>query len=116
MEISGTIKVIKPEQSVSNSFKKRELVITTQETYPQHLMVEFTQDKCALLDQFAVGDFVKVSINLRGREWTSPQGEIKYFNSIQGWKIIKEGGADPGSEMPMTLQESLDSGSDDLPF
>jgi hypothetical protein len=25
----------------------------------------------------------------RGREWVSPQGGKKYFNSIQGWRIEK---------------------------
>jgi hypothetical protein len=52
-------------------------------------MVEFTQDKCDLLNNYNVGEDVKVSINLRGREWVSPQGETKYFNSIQGWRIEK---------------------------
>jgi hypothetical protein len=32
MEVSGNIKVINPEQQVSASFKKRELVVTTEET------------------------------------------------------------------------------------
>ncbi len=74
-------------QQVSASFKKRELVVTTEEQYPQHIMIEFTQDKTDLLDQYKPGDSVKVSINLRGREWVNPQGETKYFNSIQGWRI-----------------------------
>ncbi len=89
MEVSGKIKVINPEQQVSASFKKRELVVTTDEQYPQHIMVEFTQDKCDLLNNYRVGEPVKVSINLRGREWVNPQGEAKYFNSIQGWRIEK---------------------------
>ena len=87
MEVTGKIKVINPEQQVSASFKKRELVVTTEEQYPQHIMVEFTQDKCDLLNSYKPGEPVKVSINLRGREWINPQGEAKYFNSIQGWRI-----------------------------
>lgn len=87
MEIIGRIKVINPTQEVSASFKKRELVITTDEQYPQHIMIEFTQDKCSDLDRYRVGEEVRVSINLRGREWINPQGETKYFNSIQGWRI-----------------------------
>jgi len=89
MEVTGRIKVINPEQQVSASFRKREMVVTTEEQYPQHIMIEFTQDKCALLDNYSVGEPVKVSINLRGREWVNPQGEVKYFNSIQGWRIEK---------------------------
>jgi hypothetical protein len=88
--VNGKIKVINAEQVVSASFKKRELVVTTDEQYPQHIMIEFTQDKCDLLNKYKLGDQVIVLINLRGREYTNPKGEIKYFNSIQGWKIDKE--------------------------
>lgn len=90
MQIEGTIKVIQPEQQVSASFKKRELVVVTDEQYPQSILVEFTQDKCDLLNLYMEGEKVKVSINLRGREWVNPQGETKYFNSIQAWRIERE--------------------------
>jgi translation initiation factor IF-3 len=91
MEISGKIRLINPVQQVSASFKKRELVVTTDEQYPQNILVEFVQDKTDLLNTFQPGEDVKVSINLRGREWTSPQGELKFFNSIVGWRIEKMG-------------------------
>lgn len=88
MEIQGRIKVIGETQTFgSNGFRKREVVVTTEEQYPQHIMVEFIQDKTDLLDNYQVGQQVKISINLRGREWVNPQGETKYFNSIQGWRI-----------------------------
>lgn len=87
MEITGTIKMIGAEQQVSASFRKKELVVTTHEQYPQHILVEFNQDKCDLLNSYQVGQEIKVSINLRGREWINPDGQAKYFNSIQGWKI-----------------------------
>ena len=89
MEVLGRVKVINPVQQVSASFKKRELVVTTEEQYPQHILIEFTQDKTDLLNNYNVGEQVKVSINLRGRECINPQGETKYFNSIQGWRIEK---------------------------
>jgi len=90
MEVIGIIKLVGDVQSVgSNSFRKRELVVTTAEDYPQMLMLEFTQDKVDLLNSVAVGDSVKVGINLRGREWINKEGEAKYFNSLQGWKIDK---------------------------
>ncbi len=91
MDIQGRIKMIGSTQQVSQSFQKRELVVTTNEQYPQNILIEFHQDRTNLLDGMNVGDFVKVSINLRGREWVSPQGETKYFNSIQGWKIQRAG-------------------------
>lgn len=89
MEVLGKVKFIGAEQTVSASFKKREVVVTTDEQYPQHISIEFQQDKCDSLNSYVVGDDVKVSINLRGREWVSPQGETKYFNTITGWRIEK---------------------------
>jgi translation initiation factor IF-3 len=118
MEISGRIKKIFETKEISASFRKRELVVTTEEQYPQQIMVEFTQDKVSELDKFKEGDKVQVNINIRGREWTSPQGEVKYFNTIQGWRISAleaQGGA---AEMPPMDSETADDamGEDDLPF
>ena len=91
MEVSGKIKVLGDIKTFGdNGFRKREVVITTQEQYPQHLLIEFVQDRCELLDSFNVGENVKISINLRGREWENPEGDVKYFNSIHGWRIEKE--------------------------
>jgi len=88
MDISGKIKIINETQTFGEKgFRKRELVLTTSEEYPQMLMVEFVQDKCDLLDQYQVGQSVNISINLRGREYINPEGVAKYFNSIQGWRI-----------------------------
>ncbi len=87
MEVSGKVKVVGAEQQVSATYKKRELVVSTDEQYPQHIAIEFVQDKTDLLNDVGVGDEVKVSINLGGREWVNPQGEPKYFNSVKGWRI-----------------------------
>ncbi|MBF7092942.1 DUF3127 domain-containing protein [Flavobacterium sp. ALJ2] len=122
MEVTGKVKVVNPEQQVSASFKKRELVVTTEEQYPQHIMIEFTQDKCDLLSNYKIGDPVKVSINLRGREWVNPQGETRYFNSIQGWRIERLDTA-PAQTPPMPAAEAFapatnlnEDEPDDLPF
>ncbi|WP_367772244.1 DUF3127 domain-containing protein [Flavobacterium sp. WC2421] len=123
MEVTGKIKVVNPEQQVSASFKKRELVVTTEEQYPQHIMIEFTQDKCDLLNNYSIGEPVKVSINLRGREWVNPQGETKYFNSIQGWRIEKLVADAPAASAPMPAAQAFapatnlnEDEPDDLPF
>ena len=85
MELQGTIKLIGETATYGkNNFAKRELVLTTEEQYPQDILIEFVQDKCDVLDNFQKGQSVKIGINIRGREWTNPQGEVKYFNSIQG--------------------------------
>lgn len=108
----------------SNGFRKREVVVTTEEQYPQHILVEFVQDKCDLLNNYQVGQEVKISINLRGREWTNPQGEVKYFNAIQGWRIenlqTAEGSSNIPPVPPMEAFEPADNindeDHDDLPF
>ena len=88
MELTGKIKWIDEVKTYgSNGFRKREIVITTQEQYPQNILVEFVQDKCELLDPYQIGQDVRIGINLRGREWINPEGQTKYFNSIQGWRI-----------------------------
>ncbi len=125
MEIQGKIKMIDETKTYgSNGFRKREVVVTTEEQYPQHLMIEFVQDKTDLLDSYREGDSVKVSINLRGREWVNPQGETKYFNSIQGWRIEKLSAENPSGEMPPVppidafepANELNEEDHDDLPF
>lgn len=88
MEVTGKIKLINDTKSFGEKgFKKRELILMTNEQYPQPLLIEFVQDKCEILNNYIVGQDVKIGINLRGREWVNPQGETKYFNSVQGWKI-----------------------------
>ena len=88
MEIQGRIKQIFPSQIIGqNGFEKRDLVIVTEEQYPQTIIIQFTQQRCDLLNNLQMGQNVKVYINIRGREWTNPQGETKYFNTIEGWKI-----------------------------
>ncbi len=127
MEVTGRIKMVGDVQNITASFKKRELVVTTDEQYPQHILIEFTQDKTDLLSQYNVGELVKVSINLRGREWVNPQGETKYFNSIQGWRIEKvqtEAPANAPQQMPpMPASDAFEPATnfneeehDDLPF
>ena len=125
MEVQGAIKVIREVQEISATFKKRELVITTDEQYPQTLSIEFVQDKTDLLNKFEVGQNVRVSINLRGREWENPQTkEIKYFNSIQGWRIELLENSNTDDDLPPLdnlspfepASETNDEDLDDLPF
>lgn len=124
MEISGKVTKIFDTQTFSSGFKKREVIVTTQEQYPQPLSIEFLQDKTDLADQINVGDDVKVSINLRGREWTSPDGVVKYFNSIVGWRVEKLDTENVGAENTTPPSDfnsnigdlSKDGEIDDLPF
>ena len=124
MKIQGKVKLIGETQTFgANGFRKRELVITTEEQYPQHIMVEFVQDKCDLLNNYTAGQEVKVSINIRGREWVNPQGETKYFNSITGWRIENVDQSVSPNMPPMPPEDAFEPASDlkeddhdDLPF
>ena len=118
MEITGKIKVINDKQTIGDKgFQKREVVITTDENYPQSILIEFTQDRCELLDNFAIGQDVKIGINIRGREWINPKGEAVYFNTVQGWRIEPLSGQNPIPETqePIDLNDD-DDDEGDLPF
>tara|TARA_R110000868_G_scaffold339363_3_gene600101 strand:+ start:292 stop:669 length:378 start_codon:yes stop_codon:yes gene_type:complete len=125
MEVQGRIKMVGETQTFgTNGFRKREVVITTEEQYPQHIMVEFVQDKTDLLNNYKEGQQVKININIRGREWVNPQGETKYFNSIQGWRIEalqSEAGGDnlppvPPADAFEPAGDLNEDDHDDLPF
>ena len=122
MEVTGKIKKIDETKTYGASgFRKREIVITTDEQYPQMLLIEFVQDKCDLLNNYQIGQDVKISINLRGREWINPQGEAVYFNSIQGWRIENAvAAANAAAVPPAQTFESIDEvdseDPNDLPF
>lgn len=126
MEVQGKVKMVGETQTIGNNgFRKRELVVTTEEQYPQHILVEFIQDKCDLLNSINVGQPVKVGINLRGREWVNPQGETKYFNAIQGWRVetVQAQASNTTGMPPVPPMDSFEPADnlneedhDDLPF
>lgn len=124
MQLEGHIvKVFDTQVVGTNNFKKRDLVIKTDEQYPQTIIVQFIQDKCDTLDNFQIGNHVKISINIRGREWVNPEGETKYFNTVQGWRIeyASNNSQQPqqqAQKTPPPQQEDLidDGEPDDLPF
>ena len=102
-KLTGTVKVISPTQVISEKFSKREFVLTDESQYPQDILFQATQDKCNILDGIAVGTKLEVSFNLRGREWHSPAGEVKYFNTLEAWRIEKVGG-----QVSQQQQEDVD--------
>lgn len=121
--ISGSIKVVGKTQQVSDKFSKRELVITEPSGQrPQHIPVEFTQDRTSLLDSFKPGDEVTVTCYVNGREWTGKDGVTKYFLSLSGNRIERAGGNTGGgggyqAAPPPTAADAPPAGDDDdLPF
>ena len=117
MEVIGKIK-LKGETATfgTSGFRKRELVVTTDEQYPQTIGLELHQDKVSLIDSYKVGDNVKVSINIRGKEWINPEGVAKYFNSIVGWRIEKVEATNVPTPQNQPIAEFSSAEPDDLPF
>ena len=103
MTVSGKVKVVNATEEVgAKRFKKRLVVVETQETYPQSIPIEFVQDKCNLLDGVQVGQDITVHINLRGSEYNG-----RYYVQLQGWKI------DAGM---VTSSEPIGQDIEPLPF
>ena len=84
MEVKGKVKLIAETQTFDSGFTKRQLVVTTDEMYPQDVAIDFVKDKCDVLNAYKAGDSVEVGINIRGNEYNG-----KYYVSLQGWKISK---------------------------
>ena len=112
MKVTGKIHFVGALRVVSEKFKSKDVVILTADKYPQFITVQFTQDKTELITENNIGEQVEISINLRGREWKSPTGEIKYFNTIEGWQINAVEGAVTLKEIPLMVDDS----DNDLPF
>lgn len=89
IEVSGKLHTVYDTKQVSERFSKREFVVEIADNpkYPQLVLFQLTGDRCGQLDDFSVGDDVRIEFSLRGREWKSPQGELKYFNSLDVWKL-----------------------------
>lgn len=126
MEINGKLHAKFDTQEVSASFRKREFVLEIAENpqYPQFVTFQLVQDKCGLLDAFVLGAEITVSFNLRGRQWLSPQGETKYFNTLEAWRmnLVSTASAQPPAVAPSVspIEGTADitqlNDSDDLPF
>lgn len=129
-KLTGIVRVKGVNQTVNDKFNKLDFVVTVPGEYPQHISFQITQDRVRQMDAIKVGDAVTVSFNLRGREWISPQGEIKYFNTLEAWKVEKEAGTqtdEPQTEAQQDIAnhfnnpapskvDHIASPSDDLPF
>lgn len=121
MNIVGKLHLKKDTQQVTATFRKREFVLEFAENpdYPQFILFQLVQDRVELINGYQEGTMLDVSFNLRGRSWTSPQGETKYFNSLEAWRINPaEGGA--ASQAQPVGQGAVDvtqmKDNSDLPF
>src|SRR3990167_9309629 len=137
IETTGKLHTIFDTKQVSERFTKREFVVELADNpkYQQTVLFQLSGDRCSQLDNMRVGDEVRIEFSLRGREWRSPSGEIKYFNSLDVWKIEparaashsrggrRDSAGDRGDprdlEMPPRIDEAqfgrVDN-NDDIPF
>ena len=90
----------------------------------QACFTAFGQDKVAELEKYQAGDKVKVSFNLKSREYNG-----RWYNDLQMWRIVPAGEvptahtvpsapAAPAYEAPAPTLDDMpgDSPEDDLPF
>ena len=116
---TGILKVKNPEVKVSEKFKKREFVLTDNaQSYPQTILFQLTQDRCSLIENAKVGDEITVHFLLKGREWKNPQGEIKFFNSLDVFRIEMKSSSssEPAKEPSFNNETLVPTPDDDLPF
>jgi len=127
MQVQGKIHAAFEAAQVTERFRKREFVLELEgeSRYPQYVMFQLTGDRCEALEGFSNGDEVAVEFSLRGREWTSPKGETRFFNSLEVWSIDRAGdaaGASPAAGGPAAGQQRSGdeppppSDDDDIPF
>jgi hypothetical protein len=108
MKITAKLLEVFETKQVTASFRKREFVVeyATNPQYPEFLKFELVQDKCGQLDRFSAGDELDIHFDLKGRKWNDPRGEIKYFNSLQAWKL------EPPGEQPASPAGDADAFGD----
>jgi hypothetical protein len=90
MKITGSLKVKKDTQVVSEAFSKREFVLTVVDgAFSNDILIQLTKDKVTLINDINIGDMLEVEVNLSGKCWVNAEGVEKYFNSLNCWKISK---------------------------
>ena len=107
MEITGKIVEIFDTVQINDSFRKREFVVEYSDNsqYPEFIKFELFQDKAEIIDAYKVGDEVEVAFNLKGRKWNDPKGGVKYFNTLQAWRLGKKSAADTQSDAGAPTEE-----------
>lgn len=117
MEVTGKLYEIFETKKVTERFTKREFVVEIEDgRYPQHVLFQLTGDRCGDLDAHQKGDLVRIEFSLRGREWTSPRGEVRYFNSLDVRRLESVGAEEPGYDEAEPEPEGPPPDLDDIPF
>ncbi len=109
LEIEGTLRQkLTPQRGTSarGEWTKQEFVLEFPDgNYTsQACFTAFGQDKVAELDKYQVGDKVKVSFNLRSREFNG-----RWYNDLQIWKVAPAAAAQ-GAPVQSTPVQSAPAG------
>ncbi len=121
-EVTGKVYQINETQQITEKFSKREFVLelSNNPAYVEKVLFTLTRDKIDSINEYKVGDTISVKYNLKGREWTSPQGDVKFFNTLEVWNISSSsssGGVESSESQNADLKNTVSEGSgDDLPF
>jgi len=112
LEVTGKLHKVFDTQQVTERFNKREFVLALEGRHPQLVLFQLTGKHCTDLDGHQPGEELRVEFTLRGREWTSRQGEVKFFNSLEVSKLERVGSANADSAPP---EERYDE-DEEVPF
>ncbi len=122
-EATGEIRAIMDTQQVTDSFRKREFALEIEDgRYPQTVKFQLVQDKTELLDDYEIGQQVRVQFNLRGREYTrKSDGATDYWTNLECWRIenadaVRDNAGPSESNAGESASVSFGAGSDDVPF
>ena len=117
MELKATVKKVLATVD-RGTFKSRKIWLVVDEDlkYPQTIEVEVQQDKCEMF-KVSEGSTITAHLNLRGREWTSPEGKTSVFNSLVCWKwdVLVAAPAEVQSIAPTAPVATVED-LEDLPF
>ena len=124
LEIEGKIIRKLARQGGTNArgdWSKQEFVLEYQDgNYPaQVCFTSFGDEKIADLEKYQIGDEVKISFNIRAREYNG-----RWYNDIRVWRITPASQADsePHQGRNLSPAPSLEDmpqekdGEDDMPF
>lgn len=113
MYLIGSIAEIGDVQTYGASgFRRKDVILKTDDKYPQEITVEFHQEKIDLLNNLRAGQKAKIFINILGKKYTDKNGALRRFNTIKGWKIEESNGT---TESVRSTDHSPDR-EEDLPF
>ena len=124
-EVEGKLYRVFDTENKTATFQAREFVIEVSSgNYPQFVKFQLTQDRCGIVDNYSVGDLIKVHFDLRGREWNE-----KFFTNLNAWRIenaTQDAGVAAQSPQPAAADQSfptlddeptsMPGAEDDLPF